>query len=307
MAPEKHPFQNDDSQSRKESMRLQLAEQLCQQTKVAATPATGDRAARQRARRIAADARTIICVDDEPSVLELAASVLEPEGFRVITASSVAEARELLQTYTDTALVITDLRMPTENGFALLEFMKANLRFQRIPVIVLTSCSDPRYVRKAIESGAADYLAKPFTSELLLCRVNAVFATYVVHIALVSDCEASRIILGRDLTLANYVVHTAATGAEAKVMLTTNRANLLIVEFVLPDMTGLDLLAWSSDQGFSVPVVFISDPLFRVSDELVKAAGGYGLIHRPFRNAEIVQLIRSIQLRPQRRKADAEG
>ncbi len=287
----------------KDLLRLQLAAQLAAKGKGVIVNALPARASRAKVTRDPVGMRCVLVVDDEPSVLELVAASLEVKNYRVLSASSVAEARVALQSRSDISLVITDLHMPGEDGFVLLEFLRSNLRFHHIPVVVFTSCSDVRYVRRAIDLGAQAYLAKPFTSEDLAERVDGVLKSTSIVILLVSDNGACRTILGRDMTSAGYSVQTSESGAAGLETMRTGKVSLVICEFVLDDMTGLDMMEQASELSAGIPFLFISDPLLKVSDEVVKAAGGYGMIRRPFRNSEVIQIIRAMEPKMRNRAA----
>ncbi len=286
---------NPADDARREMLRLQAAAQLAAQARGTVTSQGEIKSLRPRVTREPAGVKSLLVVDDEPSVIELVDASLDSNLFKVVAAESVSEARSILQSHSDIALVLTDLRMPGEDGFSLLEFLRSNLRFHHIPSIVLTSCSDIRFVRHAIELGAQAYLAKPFTREALVERITGVLESSAITIVLVSDNHTARTILGRDITLAGYTVQTAENGARALELIKKGRVSLIISELVLEDMTGLDLLGRASDAGGGVPFLFISDPQLKASEEIVKAAGGYGLIRRPFRNSEVVQMIRAME------------
>ena len=209
--------------SKRDMLRLQLTAQLAAQCKGSITGLEQVRALRPRVSREPVGLKSVLVVDDEPSVRELVAVSLEAREYKVLPAASVAEARAILQSHTDISLVITDLKMPVEDGFVLLEFLRNNLRFHHIPAVVFTSCSDLRFVRRAVELGAQAYLAKPFTAEALVDRVTGVLESSAIVVVLVSDSSACRTILGRDMTLAGYTVHTAESGQYALDLITKGR------------------------------------------------------------------------------------
>jgi len=238
--------------------------------------------------------KTILVIDDEPSSLELAAHVLTSDGFRVLTASSAQEGRELLQAGSDICAVITDLRMPGEDGFAILSFLRENLRFRNIPAIVLTSCSYGAAVTRAIEFGAIDYLAKPFNAESLLARVHRTLERSKGAVLLVTDDELQKGMLVRDLEAAGLLITVATTGAQAAAILKTSQFRLVIAELALRDMTGLDLMTSTQESCPGLPFLFLSDPTIRVNENDVRAAGGFGLIERPLSNVDVLRKVRAV-------------
>ena len=183
--------------------------------------------------------RTILIVDDESSSQELASHILGEAGFKVQSAGSVQEGKELLQSDSDICLVITDLRMPGEDGYSLLEFLKENLRFRHIPAIISSCCADHEHVSRAIEMGAVDYLTKPFDAESLLARVNRTLERSKGIVMLVTEDVVQGSILLRTLTANGFHVLPATTGEDARRLLAEKDVGLVISELALDDMTGL--------------------------------------------------------------------
>jgi DNA-binding response OmpR family regulator len=239
-------------------------------------------------------ARTILIIDDEQSALELASHILVSDGFRVRVATTVKEGKDLLQSDSEISLVITDLRMPDEDGFSVLEFLRENLRFSHIPAIVSSCCSHQDKVSRAIELGAADYLTKPFNAESLLSRVHRVFERTKGMILVVSEDDLQRSILIRILSAAGFEIVAADTGAQALNVLAGKSVRLVISELVLEDMTGLDLMMEAQGIASAMPFLFLDDPVARLTDDDIRSAGGFGLIDRPLSNVDILHKVKVI-------------
>jgi DNA-binding response OmpR family regulator len=241
--------------------------------------------------------KTILVIDDEPSSLELATYILTNDGFQVLTAASAKEGKDFLQAGSDICMVITDLRMPGEDGFTVLTFLKENLRFHNIPAIVFTSCSYGAVVTRAIKFGAVDYLAKPFNAESLLARVHRTLERSKGVVLLVTDNELQKEMLLRDLQTGGFQVVTATTGAAASALLKTSQFRLVISELALHDMTGLDLMLSAQEFSPGLPFLFLSDPGMRITDNDIRAAGGFGLIERPLSNVDVLRKVRAVRCR----------
>jgi DNA-binding response OmpR family regulator len=259
----------------------------------------GQRRAQHLSRRIRSSEvtgrKTILVVDDDHPFLEFVTEILTSDGFRVLTASSVKEGRNLLQASSDICLVITDLLMPGEDGFALLTFLKENLRFNNIPAIVFTSCSYGDFVTRAIKLGAVNYLAKPFNAESLLARVHRALERSKGVVLLVMDDELQIGVLVRDLEATGYQIVTATTGATASVFLKTTEFHLVISELALQDMTGLDLMLSTQEFNPGLPFLFLGYPGLRITDNDIRAAGGFGLIDRPLNNVDVLRKMRAVR------------
>jgi two-component system OmpR family response regulator len=118
-----------------------------------------------------ADGAYILVVDDEPDICNLVARCLEAGGFGVASArSGMAMWRLLDRRPAD--LVVLDLMLPGEDGLSLLRELRA--RFAALPVIILTAMGAPDDRVLGLESGADDYVPKPFEPRELLARVRTV-------------------------------------------------------------------------------------------------------------------------------------
>ncbi len=113
---------------------------------------------------------TVLAVDDIEMNLRIMRDVLRELGeVEVLEAHNGKEALSRLAQRPDVDIVLLDLEMPVMNGFETLHYLKVHERFRGIPVIVVTS--DRSEVRKTLEMGANDFMAKPFDPEELKLRV----------------------------------------------------------------------------------------------------------------------------------------
>ncbi|MGA3009031.1 MAG: response regulator [Terracidiphilus sp.] len=128
-----------------------------------------------RAHDLKSTRAVVLLVDDSPINVELVCSVLEPTGYTVISANTVAVAMELAR-HKSIDLILSDLHMSPESGLAFLEHVKADARLKPIPFILLTaSMTDPRggEEEKALQLGVARFLSRPIAPEQLLLEVEA--------------------------------------------------------------------------------------------------------------------------------------
>ncbi len=112
----------------------------------------------------------ILVIDDDPAVTSLLKRGLSYEGFAVATATSGAEGLAIAREH-PSDLVILDVMMPGLNGFEVLQRLRAG--DGRLPVLMLTASDAPADQVQGLESGADDYVMKPFTFEVLLARIHA--------------------------------------------------------------------------------------------------------------------------------------
>ena len=112
----------------------------------------------------------ILVIDDDPAVTSLLKRGLSYEGFAVDTAKSGVEGLTIARER-PSDLVILDVMMPGLGGFEVLQRLRA--ADEHLPVLMLTARDAPADQVQGLESGADDYVVKPFTFEVLLARVHA--------------------------------------------------------------------------------------------------------------------------------------
>jgi two-component system, OmpR family, phosphate regulon response regulator OmpR len=110
----------------------------------------------------------LLVVDDDARLRELLRRFLTGEGFRVTTAIDAAEARAKLESFAFDLLVV-DVMMPGEDGFALTRSLRQT---SRIPILMLTAMAEPKDRIAGLERGADDYVMKPFEPRELVLRIR---------------------------------------------------------------------------------------------------------------------------------------
>ncbi len=117
--------------------------------------------------------KTIYCVEDDLSVRELVVYALKASGFEATGFEDAPSFyQEMKQQLPD--LVLLDIMLPEEDGLSVLKKLKANLLTKHIPVILLTAKSTEYDKVLGLDSGADDYILKPFGVLELISRVKAV-------------------------------------------------------------------------------------------------------------------------------------
>ena len=112
---------------------------------------------------------TVLAVDDQPANLRLLDAVLTPRGHRVLTASSGTEGLALLETE-DVDLVLLDIVMPGMDGHEVCRRIRSTPATEFLPVVMITASGTEQRLA-ALESGADDFVTKPFDKSELLARV----------------------------------------------------------------------------------------------------------------------------------------
>lgn len=117
----------------------------------------------------------ILLADDSPQALRLAEQILTKQGIEVVSVTDGATAlRRLSDVNPD--LLITDVYLPTKNGFDLARFLKSQQQYRHIPVIFAAGPRDEFEEQDARNAGADAILRKPFEASLLLKEIERLLA-----------------------------------------------------------------------------------------------------------------------------------
>lgn len=125
---------------------------------------------------------TILVVEDEPSIQELVAVNLKHAGFLVVRAGSSEEAETMIRAALPD-LVILDWMLPGQSGVALAKKLRQQERTRDLPIIMLTARVHEEDRVQGLETGADDYVTKPFSPKELVARVRAVLRRRAPHLA----------------------------------------------------------------------------------------------------------------------------
>lgn len=115
----------------------------------------------------------ILIVEDEPAIAELLAFNVQQAGFTAIKAPDAEAAWQQIRKATPN-LVLLDWMLPQTSGVVLAKQLRADPRTAEVPIIMLTARGDERDKVLGLESGADDYMTKPFSPRELMARIRAV-------------------------------------------------------------------------------------------------------------------------------------
>jgi DNA-binding response OmpR family regulator len=115
--------------------------------------------------------KKILVVEDDPDQLEVVRFTLKNAGFAVGTATNGIDALKKAQTVSPD-LIVMDVMMPELDGFAVCETLRGNPATASIPILMLTGLCSHISRLVAYESGATDYVIKPFDADQLVSKVE---------------------------------------------------------------------------------------------------------------------------------------
>jgi len=143
----------------------------------------------------------IMLVDDREDNLLSIESVLEPDGYRFVKASSGRQVLKILLSDFDFALILMDVQMPNLNGFDTASLIYERERLRHIPIIFITANNyGEENIFKGYRAGAVDYIYKPVNPDLLRAKVSVFVELYRKNQRLVAQ-EQKLVAINRNLEL----------------------------------------------------------------------------------------------------------
>jgi len=243
--------------------------------------------------------KTVLVVDDDRRILSLLQETLSTAGYRALTAADGPEAMRQL-TAEDVDAVITDIKMPDWDGLTLLQRIKS--AWPGLPVIMITAYADEKIRRRAATSGADGFLAKPFRLDKLQDMLTDVFRSAAVRsggatrkiqtVLVVEDDDEFRQILMSILPALGYKPREAADGETALEILADQRFDAVITDFMLPKMSGTELMDKIKAASPETAVIMITGYAPSVDGHQFADADGY--LMKPFRFDEIDKLLKHL-------------
>jgi two-component system chemotaxis response regulator CheY len=117
--------------------------------------------------------KKILTVDDSRTVLTMLATTLADAGFQTVQAEDGIAGLEALGGCSPD-VIVTDINMPRLDGFGFIERVRKDDRYRGIPILVLTTESDPQKKERARKAGATGWIVKPFDPSKLIDAIGRV-------------------------------------------------------------------------------------------------------------------------------------
>ena len=162
----------------------------------------------------------IICVEDEQNICELEVYTLQSVGMEAEGCASGKELFALLEQHIP-ELIVLDIMLPDEDGMSILARLRADKRYASIPVIMATAKGSEYDKVKGLDSGADDYIAKPFGMLEMVARIKAVLRRCAAQQSAKADG-----LIRRGTLEVHELEHQVRVGGEA-VVLTLKEYELL--------------------------------------------------------------------------------
>lgn len=198
----------------------------------------------------------ILIVEDDEAFSLVLADLAHARGFKCVRVGDGIEALGLARRLRPTGILL-DVGLPGLDGWAVMEALKHDPQTRSIPVHFISASNDSI---RGLRMGAAGFLTKPVDRD----RLNEVFdrlghflGGVPRRVLIVEDDPASRLATAALIQDGTVDLREAATGAEAHALLRAERFDCLILDLMLPDISGFDLLDRARADGVPLPPVVV--------------------------------------------------
>jgi DNA-binding NarL/FixJ family response regulator len=248
-----------------------------------------------------ADKARILIVDDEPDFREAFARTLEAKAFRVMTASSRAQAQEMMGLEPD--IVVLGTLAPAGQAFALHQWLKQHPSHKNIPLMVIDSQYEERFTRgwrkfEGMQLESDDYVTKPVEPSSLVPRIKSLIdqTARTIRVLVVDDHTMIREGIGAVLALHKdiEVVGEAVNGQDAYEKAIRLMPNVALMDIVMPVMSGLEATKRIVKECPQTKILVLTQYDEEENMLVARHAGAYGFIPKKAAGGELVTGIRSV-------------
>jgi CheY-like chemotaxis protein len=204
------------------------------------------------------DTNVVLCIDDDPRVINLYERYLKPSGYQVVALTNPKQALERIKEVKPFAITL-DIMMPEKDGWQVLRDLKNSPEAREIPIIV---CSILENQEKGFSMGAADYLVKPFLQEDLINAIGRLNRAGEIRKVLlvdddIDDLRLVKKMLEQDERLNITAIQGGVAGLEA---IQEQHPDVVILDIFMPDLNGFGILeAMRSDPVLrNTPVIVLT-------------------------------------------------
>lgn len=183
----------------------------------------------------------IMIVEDEKAIIEFISVKLELQGYRTLKAVNGKEAISFAASYCPD-LILLDLGLPDRDGMEVLEAIRS---WSLVPVIIISARQEEKFIVSALDSGADDYITKPFNNVILMARIRT--ALRKGHMSKIKNSKVNESFRLGDLhidydkrivTVNKRVVHLTPVEYRIIVLLSLNAGTVLTHEFLCLELWG---------------------------------------------------------------------
>ncbi|MFC1555584.1 response regulator [candidate division KSB1 bacterium] len=220
---------------------------------------------------------SILIVDEELEILDSIGTALKQQKFDAHVAYNSNDAIEILKDK-NIDIMITDVRLSGEDDFHLVQFSRKMIKYRNMPIVAITSDTDPELIEKGKENNIDTFLTKPIEFEKLyailgkivkklnlmkageLRKEVATVKLKALKALIVDDEDSITEMLKEFLEEELENVFTAPNVKEAQYVIEENQIDVMITDIKMPDQSGFDLVEWVNEQPMSagIPIMMMT-------------------------------------------------
>ena len=199
---------------------------------------------------------TILCIDDNPEVLELLHGYFTDEGYNVITALNGNDGMKKAEELKPFAITL-DIQMPYKDGWTVLNELKNNKATMNIPVIIVSIMDN---MSLGYKLGAFGYLQKPIQPEALLSTMERILCRKAETILVVDDDPDVRDMIEQIFEEETIYIRTAENGLKALESMKEVIPDLVLLDLMMPEMDGFEVVNYmrKEKKWAEIPVIIIT-------------------------------------------------
>lgn len=213
--------------------------------------------------------KRVLLADDSPTIRKIISGELQGFGFVESNIKEFANGKLALDflKMQKVDLIVSDWNMPDMTGLELLHAVRADKNLSKIPFLMVTSEAEDHKKKEAFESGADQYVTKPFEASILERIIFQLLTLTVVFkgkkVLVLDDSPVMRTIVGKNLRLAGFHadnIMEAGSGEEAFAILLKQPVDLIMTDWYMPNMTGLEFTkkVRGDDKLKKIPILMVS-------------------------------------------------
>lgn len=247
---------------------------------------------------------TVLLAQGTQSDLSGLYDILHKNHMKCLSTLSVIKALELLETNPSIDLVLASISMPMRSGWDILNHIKQDQKLYYVPVIMTSGEIDHDTVVNCFKMGANDIIAKPFTENTVIEKIQKVLALKKPTVLVIDDEKDILDILKQVIELEKFKVFTALSVEEGLEILEKNEIDAIISDINFPRMSGVELLEIVKEKYEKIPVILITGYSNRYTPKFAKEAGADGFFNKPFKNTDLIRKLKQVMPNHFRRAAE---
>lgn len=237
------------------------------------------------------NAPLVLLIDDDMAVQYFVSTHLQSEGYRVEIGIDGEDGLKMAREC-NPRVILLDVELPKLDGFSVLSELKADPKLASVPVIVLSAGENRG---RAFSLGASDYLLKPVEPAQVAVAVQRELASGAGDVLVADDDAATREIVCRQLRYAGLSAVQVDDGERVVPLVQEKNPGLLILDLMLPNMDGFEILRRLREQNIHIPVIVLTGKeLSAPEEQMLHEAAAHVVIKGGLAMEQVVQEARQL-------------